>query len=193
MRKREIMEKTDYGNYYTELSIDGGKVFEYYKANLIGVSDLSIEYDPFYEKTKIEITLGVKKLSYMALDDLSHMIHNLRSYNYKKDSRYAVFVNYWFDMEDELKDKYLDVDKDKITILDDDDVPLEHAPLELIWDKKLKDLCIKGSGVVIADRNDCIDGHKTPNLLKVYKGLVEYMVQKQERESRQLEEHVGNN
>lgn len=183
MRKRKIMETTDNENYYAELSIDGGKVFEYYKANLIDVADLSIEYDPFYDKTKIEISLAVKQLSRNALDDLSHMIHNLRSYNYKKDSKYAVFVNYWFNMEDELKDKYLDVDQDKITILDDDD-----TPLELIWDKKLKDLCIKGSGVVIADRNDCIDGHKTPNLLKVYKGLVEYMVQKQERESRQIEE-----
>lgn len=183
MRKRKIMETTDSENYYAELSIDGGKVFEYYKANLIDVADLSIEYDPFYNKTKIEISLAVKQLSRNALDDLSHMIHNLRSYNYKKDSRYTVFVNYWFNMEDELKDKYLDVYKDKITILDDED-----KPLELIWDKKLKDLCIKGSGVVIADRNDCIDGHKTPNLLKVYKGLVEYMVQKQERESRQIEE-----
>lgn len=183
MRKRKIMETTDNENYYAELSIDGGKVFEYYKANLIDVVDLSIEYDPFYNKTKIEISLAVKQLSRNALDDLSHMIHNLRSYNYKKDSRYTVFVNYWFNMEDELKDKYLDVYKDKITILDDED-----KPLELIWDKKLKDLCIKGSGVVIADRNDCIDGHKTPNLLKVYKGLVEYMVQKQERESRQIEE-----
>lgn len=183
MRKRKIMETTDNENYYAELSIDGGKVFEYYKANLIDVADLSIEYDPFYNKTKIEISLAVKQLSRNALDDLSHMIHNLRSYNYKKDSRYTVFVNYWFNMEDELKDKYLDVYKDKITILDDED-----KPLELIWDKKLKDLCIKGSGVVIADRNDCIDGHKTPNLLKVYKGLVEYMVQKQERESRQIEE-----
>lgn len=183
MRKRKIMETTDSENYYAELSIDGGKVFEYYKANLIDVADLSIEYDPFYDKTKIEISLAVKQLSRNALDDLSHMIHNLRSYNYKKDSRYTVFVNYWFNMEDELKDKYLDVYKDKITILDDED-----KPLELIWDKKLKDLCIKGSGVVIADRNDCIDGHKTPNLLKVYKGLVEYMVQKQERESRQIEE-----
>lgn len=183
MRKRKIMETTDNENYYAELSIDGGKVFEYYKANLIDVADLSIEYDPFYDKTKIEISLAVKQLSRNALDDLSHMIHNLRSYNYKKDSRYTVFVNYWFNMEDELKDKYLDVYKDKITILDDED-----KPLELIWDKKLKDLCIKGSGVVIADRNDCIDGHKTPNLLKVYKGLVEYMVQKQERESRQIEE-----
>lgn len=183
MRKRKIMETTDNENYYAELSIDGGKVFEYYKANLIDVADLSIEYDPFYDKTKIEISLAVKQLSRNALDDLSHMIHNLRSYNYKKDSKYTVFVNYWFNMEDELKDKYLDVYKDKITILDDED-----KPLELIWDKKLKDLCIKGSGVVIADRNDCIDGHKTPNLLKVYKGLVEYMVQKQERESRQIEE-----
>lgn len=188
MRKRKIMEKIDNENYYTELSIDGGKVFEYYTSNSINIADLSIEYDPFYDKTKIEITLAVKELSHRALDDLSHMIHNLRNYNYKKDSKYAVFVNYWFNMEDELKDKYLDVYKDKITILDDDD-----TPLELIWDKKLKDLCIKGSGVVIADRNDCIDGHKTPNLLKVYKGLVEYMVQKQERESRQLEEHIGNN
>lgn len=188
MRKRKIMETTDYENYYTELSIDGGKVFEYYTYNLINIADLSIEYDPFYDKTKIEITLAVKELSRRALDDLSHMIHNLRNYNYKKDSKYAVFVNYWFNMEDELKDKYLDVYKDKITILDDDD-----TPLELIWDKKSKDLCIKGSGVVIADRNDCIDGHKTPNLLKVYKGLIEYMVQKQERESRQLEEHIGNN
>lgn len=187
MRKRKIMETIDYENYYTELSIDGGKVYEYYKYNLIDVADLSIEYDPFYKKTKIEITLAVKKLSHKALDDLSHMIHNLRSYNYKKDSKYAVFVNYWFNMEAELKDKYIDVDKDKITILDDD------VPLELIWNKKLKDLYIKDSGVVIADKNDCIDGHNTPNLLKVYKGLIEYMVQKQERESRQLEQHIGNN
>lgn len=187
MRKRKIMETIDYENYYTELSIDGGKVYEYYKYNLIDVADLSIEYDPFYKKTKIEITLAVKKLSHKALDDLSHMIHNLHSYNYKKDSKYAVFVNYWFNMEAELKDKYIDADKDKITILDDD------VPLELIWDKKSKDLYIKDSGVVIADKNDCIDGHNTPNLLKVYKGLIEYMVQNQERESRQLEEHIGNN
>ncbi len=189
MRKRKIMNKCDDENYYyAGFSIDEGKVVEYYKSNSIAVANLSIGYDHFYEKTKIEITLAVKELSHSALDDLSHMIHNLRSYNYKKDSKYAVFVKYWFNMEDELKDKYLDVDKDKITILDDDD-----TPLELIWDKKSKDLCIKGSGVVIADRNDCIDGHKTPNLLKVYQGLIEYMMQKQERESRQIEESHRHN